>query len=404
MNRVIFHLLVPCAVLLLAGTLPARSSALDAWSWSGSLRSLNLASEPLPADLGPSFRFSSTTLRLGADWQIAPKWRLSGALEDQLLGTDPAGILPLPRDRTNRRFDLDRTWHHNRGWDSRLQVDRLLVAHQGDGFDLALGRQAIGFGRIAIFSPLDIIAPFPPDAIDTVYRPGVDAVRLNLHYGFDGQLGALAILGDIDRHNSYLATWVDNRAGVDLLAIAGSLRQRPMIGVGLAGSLGLLGLKAELAAYRGQRFDQPDGDLHRHPVVAALEAWYRFDTGLTLVAQYLYNGFGEDDPSRYPAVLGSAPFAEGLTTLPGRHYLLVTTNYEFHPLVSGNGLLIWNLNDDSCLLRPTLDFSLGDNLALELFWSVPLGEEPDTDGFLPVVRSEYGTQADNGGLFLKWFF
>ena len=86
----------------------------------------------------------------------------------------------------------------------------------------AVGRQAIGFGRIVIASPLDIIAPFPPDAIDTDVRPGVDAVHVTAHYGLDGQVGAVAVLGDVSRHDSWLATWADNRAGLDLPRAVGS--------------------------------------------------------------------------------------------------------------------------------------------------------------------------------------
>jgi len=367
---------------------------------------LNLTGASAPGDFFPAYRVSSTRLRLETAWQNPSGWGLESAADQQLLGTDPAGIIPLPGNGVNRRFDLDHTWQHDAGWASRLQLDRLNVFWRGGRVDATVGRQAIGFGRIVIDSPLDVIAPFPPDALDTDVRPGVDALRVTGYYGLDGQVGAVVVLGDVARHDSYLATWADNHAGIDLIALAGVLRERPMIGLGLAGSLGTLGLKAETAFYEGERVDEPDGDLYHHMLFTAAEVWYRFANGLTLVTQYLHNGAGTRDPADYPLVARSAPVQEGLTTLLGRHYLLAAPSYEIHPLVNLNGLLIWNLNDASWLLRPTLVISLADNLSLELFWTHFEGDQPRQRGFpQPVeLRSEFGSQGDSGGFFLKWFF
>lgn len=398
------------AALLLAALVgqaqPAAGAEPGGWQWGGSLRSLNISGSGAPGDLFPAYRLSSTRLRLELSGETPAGWRTEAALDHQLLGTDPAGIIPLPGDGVNRRLDLDHSWQHDAGWASRLQVDRLALAYSGGRLDMTFGRQAIGFGRIVISSPLDIIAPFPPDALDTDIRPGVDALRLTGHYGLDGQLGAIAVFGDHSRHDSYLITWEDNRAGIDLLAIGGILRERPMFGAGLAGSLGTLGLKAEAAAYRGERVDESGGDRSRHMVIAAVESWYRFDSGLTLITQYLYNGAGSREPDEYPYVMQSAPVQEGLVALLGRNYLLAAPSYELHPLVTLNGLLILNLDDDSWLLRPTLAVNLADDLSLELFWSRPEGASPRQRPapFPPSLRSEFGSQGESAGFFLKWYF
>jgi len=391
--------------VLFAAPLPAAAED-EGWQWGGSLRSLNLTGEEAPGDLFPAYRLSSTRLRLETAWQNPSGWRVEAAADHQLLGTDPGGSIPLPGDGVNRRFDLDHSWQHDDGWASRLQVDRLNVAWSAGHLDAAVGRQAVGFGRIVIFSPLDIIAPFPPDALDTDVRPGVDALRLTAHYGLDGQFGAVAVLGDVSRHDSYLATWADNRGGIDLLAISGQLRDRPMAGLGTAGSLGALGVKGEAAFYEGVRIGKPGGDLHRHMLIAAIEGWYRFDNGLTLITQYLHNGAGARMPADYPETALSAPIREGLINLLGRHYLMAAPSYELHPLATLNGLLIWNLADDSWLLRPTLAISLADNLSLELFWTRPEGHEPRIRNVFapPEPHSEFGSQGESAGFFIKGFF
>jgi hypothetical protein len=142
--------------MVLCGTRPGYAQPTGDWQWGGSLRSLNVSGATAPGDLFPAYRVSSTRLRLESTWQSSSGWRAETAVDEQLLGTNPAGIIPLPGDGVNRRFDLDHSWQHDAGWASRLQVDRLNLAWSSGHLDAALGRQAIGFGRILISSPLEL--------------------------------------------------------------------------------------------------------------------------------------------------------------------------------------------------------------------------------------------------------
>ncbi len=398
MKRAFFLL---CGMLLLP--LPVRSEPPE---WHGSIKSLNLYGQESPADISPSYHFSSNRARFGMDWQPMGSWRLEAVVDDQYLWSDPSDTFSLPDRDINRLTGMDQVWQQGEHGTNRLQVDRLNLQLRVKAVDVSIGRQAFGFGRILIFSPLDVIAPFAPEAIDTEVRSGVDALRITFNYGIDGQLGALAVGGEKERYNSYLATWTDNRKGLDMLMIGGRLRGRNMFGAGLAGSLGTLGIKGEFAIHNGRDLDETGGDLHDHYALAAIETWYRFNNGVSLVAQYLYNGPGADDPKDYPEVLASAPLQEGLTYLLGRHYLLIAPTYDIHPLVTLQGLVIYNLTDNSALIRPTLDISLADNLSLQLFWSWHTGQGPHllASGLAIEPRSEFGMLGDNGGLLLKWYF
>jgi hypothetical protein len=394
----IFSLTV--ALLFLAQT-AAHS---DELRLGGYAKSLNLYAEAPPASGIPSGKISANRLRLDLTGEAAEKLDIELSLENLLLYTDPAGLIPLPRAPVNRRFDLEKNRNEGGRFQNQLFVDRLNLRTERLGVQWTIGRQAIGFGRITIFSPLDVIAPFPPDALDTDVRPGVDALHGVRYFGLGGQIGGVAVFGDGPVNNSYLATFSLNVQGIDLLALAGSLRERPVAGFGLAGSLGGLGLKGEIAAYKGRDVGEAGGDRCETFAIAAVETWYRFDSGVVLLTEYLYNGVGTGSPQDYPQALAAAPFAEGLSFLLGRHYLLAGPAYEVHPLLKVNGLLIWNLEDDSFLLRPLLDFSLADNLALQVFWSFSEGRKPRKVFGLPVPRSEFGATGDSGGLLLKHFF
>lgn len=371
----------------------------------GHLKSLNLYLDRLPNTTEEGL-ISSASFRLDLSGELFRRADFEVSVEQQLLWSDPPALVQLPQDSINWLVDAENSWNRNGRFESQLRLDRFNLHGEQAGIRWAVGRQAIGFGRISLFSPLDVIAPFPPDALDVDVRPGVDAVRLTHYFGLGGQIGGVAVFGDQPRHNSYLLTFSENLGNLDLLVLAGSLRDRPMIGFGLAGELGPLGLKGEVSWYRGTRVGLPDGDRRNNFAIAALEGWYRFDNGLMLISEYLYNGPGSNDPAQYLQTASSAPLSEGLSFLLGRHYLLLGPSYELHPLVTVNGLLIYNLQDSSRLIRPQLVVSLADNVQLDLFWAFASGDknQHNTQTGLSQGRSEFGEVGDSGGLLLRWYF
>jgi hypothetical protein len=398
-----------CFLLILTGIIftPFLSVAktLDDVAIHGSLKSTNLYIENFPSPDQDGV-LSADRLRLDLTGRLFNRYQLEFSLDQQLLWTSRTGVVALADDSLNRRFDLQKNWHENDKVSGQLQVDRLNVHGESGDFHWSFGRQTIGFGRISLFSPLDIIAPFPPDAIDIDVRPGVDAIRATRYFGMAGQFGVIAIFGAEKKSNSYLLTLGDNFKSIDLLALGGRLRGRSMVGVGLAGELGTVGIKAELSWYQGKDVDQPQGDLYDDFGIAAVEGWYRFDNGLVLLGEYLFNGVGSDDPSEYPLVATSAPITEGLSFLLARHYLLLGPSYQFHPLVTANGLLIYNIEDHSSLIRPQFVISLADNLQLDLFWAITAGQKSQLHPLtqLPVMRSEFGSAGNSGALLLRWYF
>ena len=313
----------------------------------------------------------------------------------------------IQSDAVNRRFDWTSTVRDEEYSRDLVSVDRMRVTWRGEDTEVKLGRQAVGFGRMALVSPLDVVHPFSPAALDTETRSGVDAIRAAHYFGVGGQLGGTVVLGDEDANNSYLLTSSYNTGGLDLLGIVGKLRSRNMMGAGLAGEINGLGLKGELVEYSGKKTTDTPGDLYGSFLIAGIEAWYRFDNGLELLAEYLYNGAGAGSPDGYAAAFSSAAMQEGLMSLAGQQYLLLRPSYEIHPLVTLEGLVIWNLQDQSALIRPECDISVSDNLELKLFWCVNTGASLHTTAnpLIPSMpRSEFGSLNDYGGFSLKYYF
>lgn len=380
-------------------------AALENLEMSGSVRNLSQLAESSVL-LDEELFLSVSTLRLEVQQTFNPQIKAEAALENLWLYSNPSGIVPLSSDPPNTLLDLTKTWREGENWSSRLHIDRLNLRGRHDSIRWTAGRQAYGFGNILLFSPLDIVAPFAPDAIDTEYRPGVDALRVDLATATGNQFSSLVVFDSDSGQNSYLATGSLNHSGIDLLLIGGNLRSRSMGGAGLAGNLGGLGVKGELAWYAGKDVGSLGGDLHDDFPVAAAELWYRFENDLILLVEYLHNGAGSDEPAGYLKAATSAAFTEGLSTLLGQNYLLLAPSYEVHPLVSVSALGIWNLDDESYLVRPQFSLSLSDNLAIDLFYTFNRGTAP-VAGPLPglqIPQSEFGLYGDSAALYLRWYF
>ncbi len=391
-------------VAFFAASPPAAATPRD-FSLHGAVKSFNLYLDSGSPEHQEVFS-SAQNLRLELSAGVTAALGFEAALDQRLLWRNRPGFMSLPQDNVNRFFDFEQNRREKDRLSGQLQADRLNLHADNGRLSWTLGRQAIGFGRISLFSPLDVIAPFAPDAVDTDTRPGVDALKINRYFGLAGQLGGIVVFGSENRYNSYLLSAGENVRNVDLLLLTGILRDRALLGLGAAGDIGNLGLKAEISLYHGLGAEQSSGDPRREFAVAAMEAWYRLNNGLVVIAEYLYSGFGSNDPAAYPLIADSAPVREGLGFLLGRHYLMLGPSLLIHPLVNLSGLLICNLRDHSFLLQPQLAFSLADNVELDLFWNLTSGHGPRLagDGPQPVVRSEFGSGGRSGGFFLRWYF
>jgi len=399
-----------CAGCLLAFPQLGWCGFFDGVSVGGFLKTTNASVQPSALNTGDgaySFNeqrvFLKDTFSEMADGEVAVENRL-------YLADSPMNQLTryLTRD-VNRRLDMTSTLDSGRYHRDIAEVDRLVVSVHGESDELSVGRQAVGFGRMALVSPLDVVNPFSADALDTDTRSGVDAIRAVHYFGLGGQLGGTLVMGDNDADNSYLATTSYNAGGLDMLGIGGRLRSRCMAGAGLAGELKGVGLKAEFVQYQGRSRIDADtpGDLYDSFPIGGVEAWYRFDNGLEMLVEYLYNGAGAGSPRGYADAVQSASMQEGMTSLAGQQYLLLRPSYELHSLVTLQALAILNLKDRSALIRPELDISLSDNTQLQLFVGVNTGpgphDEPSPAG-TTVPRSEFGTVNNYAGFSLKYYF
>lgn len=261
---------------------------------------------------------------------------------------------------------------------ARMAVDRLAARLTYGRVDAIVGRQAVSLATCYYFTPNDFFAPFSAGTFYRMYKPGVDAARVEARLGPLTQLTLLSVLGyspqpgapngwsgaaDWDR-TSYIAKFSTNFLDIDWTVLGGSVRGDSVIGGAIQADLfWSLGLRAE-----GHHRNPRDGN--GDPVTemsAQLER--RFENSLILRYEGSYHGAGADTVSDYDA-------ASGLYL--GRWYSALGLSYEFTPLLYGEALAVMNHTDNSGIISLYSVYSITDEGEISLGVSVPRGKTPGT--------------------------
>jgi len=320
-----------------------------------------------------------------------------------------------------RAADGQWDWADDDDTRASLQLDRCNVTLAVGRVDVTLGRQAVNFAQAYFWNPLDVFLPFDPHTFDRDYKPGIDALRIDLQTGPFSGLTFVAAVGReiyLDQTSVFPETrlkpfheeqwngsagvvrWFANLGGWDASLQAGKVHGGFLTGGGGSGELGPFGVRGEAAYYwpsEAQSAWLPaasdDAGFRRVKIVrdqftAVAGIDRRFASSLYVNAEYFYNGGG--DPDRLET--GLLRVALGQTQNLGRQYLGTQVSYELHPLMTGGTGVIQSLSDGSTLITGSLVYSVADEAEASLGVIAGHGDRPRpaASGGLR-LRSEFGT-------------
>lgn len=305
---------------------------------------------------------------------------------------------------------VDLTWRFaDDGATAAVQgrTDRLMLRAALPGVDVTLGRQPVSFGTGLFFAPMDLVNPFFPTTIDTEYKPGVDAARVDGYIGmsrltavaaYAGQGGELEGLEDLN-----LATNAQVTVGItDINLFYGAIRADHVFGVGTASSVGPVGIHGDAT------LTLPDSDDEDPFARVVLGADGRPGEKIFLSGELYLQTLGTDDPTAYLDQLAGDRYARGELWTVGRYYAAISMAYELMPLVNLSGAVIANVADPSAFISPGISWSISDNADAVAGAYVGVGERPeiDTSGFVPAIttRSEFGLYPATAFLQLRSYF
>jgi len=307
-----------------------------------------------------------------------------------LVAASPGAASPLGATSTGAGLGapqaIDLAWSPDTGsgLDVRGRIDRLVLAARLDGLDIRLGRQPISFGTGLFFAPMDLVNPFSPATIDTEYKPGVDALRLDAYAGMASQLTvALAYAGpepllgedrreegDLDEDLVLAATGQTTVGVTDMLLFVGLVHAEPVFGVGSVSAVGPVGIHGDLT------LTLPAEDDPFVRVVVGADA--RPTTTTSVGVEAYVQSFGSGDPGDYLSMAESDRFSRGEVWQLGRTYAALSAQQEITPLIGANLAVIANVEDPSAMVAGGLSWSVAENASARLGTFLGVGAPPDS--------------------------
>jgi hypothetical protein len=270
-----------------------------------------------------------------------------------------------------------------------MGVDRLRVDLDVAPVLLSVGRFPVNYSVTHIFAPNDFFAPFSATAINTIYKPGVDAQRLLIGLGELSGIEAVQVLGYDDEGR---AKWSKSAAlgrastvlwDFEWALLGGKLAERWVGGGSLQGELGPIGLRAE--GHVGVSDGDGDGELDdgdrgrdevHGRVAAGLDVPFEWHNA-NIAAEYSFVSDGAGDPADYLGRAGrwypdDQPFL-------GRHYVGASVRGEIIPILLGSVMGLVNVEDGSGLAAVSLLYSVADEADLVAGVQLPWGPRPVAD-------------------------
>lgn len=281
----------------------------------------------------------------------------------------------------------------------RHRFDRLKVAWSPTRMvELSAGRQAVSWGTTLFLTPADPFLPFSPADPFRQFRGGVDAARARIYPSPLSQIDLVVrpsrtdVGEEVTALGRGLATW----RNWEISVWGGSLYGDLAGAFGAAGGLGAWAVRGEGVVR------DVDGKVVFRGAIGLDRILQVRRRDLFLIVEYQRDNLAAADPSEYLKLVLSNPFRRGEFQVLGRDETVLQASYQFHPLWSLGGLWLWNLNDRSALLSPTLAYSAGNEVSITGGVYIGLGESTITvERPLP---SEFGLTGTTGYASLSWFF
>lgn len=246
---------------------------------------------------------------------------------------------------TGQYWDMDNTYHDRGAVFGRQRIYRGYLTWSKGETDVRLGRQRIAWGSGRFWSPLDVLNPIDPTALEREERVGVDALLVERKLGSVSRVSFVYAPQRERGNNAFALQWHGNREGIDFSVMAMRFMGARVLGAELSGQLGGAGLRAEASR------TVPTEGLPATRAVIGVD--YAFENTLAITGEAYFNGAGARARRDYDF----ASLLSGRIQSLARHYAGVHVAYDFTPLLKLNTHLLANLDDGSRFIAPSVSYA-----------------------------------------------
>lgn len=262
-----------------------------------------------------------------------------------------------------------------------IEADRLWIEYIKDNLQATLGRQRVAWGTCWVWNPTDLFNPRNVLNFDYEELPATDAVRLQYYTGpvtrFD-----VAYQPAKDPNNQILAgLWSLNEWNYDFNLIAGVRFKRWLTGFSWAGDVLDAGFRGEILVSQApnepdtnsiyMQFGESSISSWDKPLVSmALSGDYTFPNTFYIHTEILYNNNGKTSNT---LLFQEEALSLGMLSA-ARWSLYQEFSYDITPLLRGTLYGIFNPDDKSFVIVPSINYSVITNLDLFLITNFFKGE------------------------------
>ncbi len=307
--------------------------------------------------------------RLNTRWY--PGSNLKAVMELRLRGYYGESVENTPNfiDQIKGKYDylnLDAVLWERKKSVGYGEIDRLYLDWNYDEFQFTLGRQRIAWGTSWVWNPIDIFNPLSVLDFDYEERPAVDAIRVQYYTGAVSK-AEFSFKPAKERENMIAAALLSyNFWDYDFNFIGGIKNERWLAGTGWVGDISGAGFRGEILISKGREITLPSSNYtfgsDKVAYSFVLSGDYNFPNSFYIHTEILHNSVGVEDST---ALFQKAALNLGLLSA-ARWSLYQEFSYDFHPLVRGTVFGLFNPDDKSFVLVPSVSYSIITNLDLLL--------------------------------------
>ncbi len=349
-------------------------SQLSLFDHNGYAKYLFTSSKPL--QLNERFNDHLIHSRLNSKWYASDA--ITVALELRFRAFYGESVEKIPNFKefiqTPRDFvDLDVLLWESEKSIGYLEVDRLWLDWYTQDLQVTVGRQRVAWGTAWVWNPTDLFNPLDILDFDYEERPATDAVRLQYYTGAVTKLD-IAYKPAKDAEDQILAgLWSINKWNYDFNFIAGMRFKRWLTGFSWVGDILNAGFRGEVLV--SQAPNKPDTNFiyialgesslssFKDPIISvSLSGDYTFPNTFYIHTEILYNNNGK---TANTFLFLNEAYKLGMLTA-ARWSLYQEFAYDITPLLRGTLFGIFNPDDKSFVVIPSLNYSFITNLDIYL--------------------------------------
>ena len=219
------------------------------------------------------------------------------------------------------------------------EVDRAVYKQRFEKTTLSLGRQAVDWGSGRFWQPLNVFGSFAPTDLDTDYKPGIDATRLDWFPTNFSSLTAVYALSPDDNtavnNTVSAAIYFKSQAGEqsEFSLLAGTIIDNPVFGASFESAWSGIGWRIEALQTKFKTSNEKTLFW-----IAGLD--YQFSNGTLLAVEWYDNSRGATTAAELSHLQTDTYIKYGLQQQLSQNVLGISISKEITPLFNGGYTLL----------------------------------------------------------------